>query len=91
MPDIECDILIVGSGVGGLSAPIAARMAGLKALLVEKSHRAGGDCARSSGMLWLPNNPLMLRQHVHDSRDATLGGLARRCGFAVIAIRCIAG
>ena len=75
MSDIECDILIVGSGVGGLSALIAARMAGLKALLVEKSHRVGGDCARSSGMLWLPNNPLMLRQHAHDSREAALAYL----------------
>lgn len=76
MADLECDVLIVGSGIGGLTAAIAARQAGLRPLLVEKQHLVGGTTALSGGVLWLPNNPLMRRERVHDSRDAALTYLA---------------
>ncbi|SFG25451.1 3-oxosteroid 1-dehydrogenase [Novosphingobium sp. CF614] len=72
MSDIDCDVLIVGSGIGGLTAAIAARVAGLRPILVEKQHLVGGSSALSNGALWLPNNPLMIREKVHDSRDAAL-------------------
>jgi len=76
MTDIECDVLIVGSGIGGLTAAIAARMSGLKPLLVEKLHQIGGSSALSGGVLWLPNNPLMVREKILDSREAALTYLA---------------
>lgn len=72
MSDIECDVLIVGSGIGGLTAALAARVAGLRPLLIEKQHLIGGSSALSGGVLWLPNNPLMIRERIHDSRDAAL-------------------
>lgn len=80
MSDIECDVLIVGSGVGGLTAAIAARLGGLRALVVEKRHLVGGTSALSDGVLWLPNNPLMVRERVHDSRDAALSYLGNFVG-----------
>jgi len=76
MADIECDLLIVGSGIGGLTAAIAARLSGLKPLLIEKLHQIGGSSALSGGVLWLPNNPLMIREKVHDSREGALTYLA---------------
>ncbi|QSR17878.1 FAD-dependent oxidoreductase [Novosphingobium sp. KA1] len=76
MPDIECDVLIVGSGIGGLTSAIAARMAGLEALVVEQDLLIGGPSSASNGMLWLPNSPLMLREKVPDSRRAALDYLA---------------
>ncbi|TCM19563.1 3-oxosteroid 1-dehydrogenase [Novosphingobium sp. PhB165] len=76
MPDIECDVLIVGSGIGGLTAAIAARMAGLDTLVIEQDLLIGGPSSLSSGMLWMPNSQLMIRDKVHDSRSAALDYLA---------------
>lgn len=76
MPDIDCDVLVVGSGIGGLTAAIAARMAGLETLVIEQDLLIGGPSSLSSGMLWLPNSPLMLREKVADSRGAALDYLA---------------
>ncbi|WP_395331420.1 FAD-dependent oxidoreductase [Novosphingobium sp. BL-8H] len=76
MPDIECDVLIVGSGIGGLTAAIAARMAGLDTLVIEQDLLVGGPSSLSSGMLWLPNSPLMRRDRVLDSRGEALHYLA---------------
>ena len=71
-----CDVLIVGSGVGGLTATIAAKLAGLRPLLIEKLPQLGGSSAMSGGVLWLPDNPLMQREGVLDSREAALTYLA---------------
>jgi 3-oxosteroid 1-dehydrogenase len=70
MPDNECDILIVGSGIGGITAAIAAKRAGLQPMLCEKLPLIGGSSALSGGVLWLPNNPLMQRDGIADSREA---------------------
>lgn len=74
--EIECDVLIIGSGVGALTAAIAARSAGLATTLVERKHRIGSSTMLSGGVMWLPNNPLMIRERIHDSRDAALNYLA---------------
>ncbi len=76
MADIECDVLIVGSGIGGLTAAVTAKLSGLEPLLIEKQNEIGGSSALSGGVLWLPNNPLMRREGVEDSRDAALTYLA---------------
>ncbi|WP_395395765.1 FAD-dependent oxidoreductase [Novosphingobium sp. BL-8A] len=76
MPDIECDVLIVGSGIGGLTAAIAARMAGLDTLVIEQDLLVGGPSSLSSGMLWLPNSPLQRHDRIHDSRGEALDYLA---------------
>ncbi len=80
MPDINCDVLIVGSGVGGLTATIAAKLCGMKPLLLEKQDRIGGSSALSGGVLWLPNNPIMQRLGIEDSREAALTYLANFVG-----------
>jgi len=67
---------VIGSGIGGLTATIAARLAGLKATLVEKLPEIGGSSAMSGGVLWLPNNALMQREGIADSREAALTYLA---------------
>lgn len=61
------DVLVVGSGGGGLAAAIRARAAGLDALVIEKADVAGGTTALSHGALWLPANPLMLESGMNDS------------------------
>lgn len=76
MAEIECDVLIVGSGIGGITAAITAKLAGLEPLLIEKQHEIGGSSALSGGVLWLPNNPVMQRDGIADSREDALTYLA---------------
>lgn len=56
------DLIVLGSGVGGLTAALTAVLAGLKPLVLEHSGRIGGTSARSSGTVWVPDN-LYLRAH----------------------------
>ena len=72
MTDQVFDLVIVGSGIGGLTAAITAKLEGLRPLLLEKTPLIGGSSALSGGVLWLPNNPLMAREGVEDSREAGL-------------------
>lgn len=50
------DILVFGSGAGGLAASLFAAKRGLKVLLCEKSSLLGGTTATSGGVLWVPGN-----------------------------------
>ena len=61
MKRIECDLLVVGSGAGGLSAAVTAAGHGLKVVLAEKEPVFGGTTALSGGWMWTPRNPLARR------------------------------
>jgi len=66
--DHEVDLLVVGSGAGGLTGALAAAHAGLDTLVIEKSSVYGGSTALSGGGLWIPNNPVLLREGLGDTR-----------------------
>lgn len=66
------DLIIVGSGAGALVAAVKAKAAGLRPLLIEKTELIGGSTALSGGILWLPNNPLMAREGIADSRAESI-------------------
>ncbi|MET7896555.1 FAD-binding protein [Streptomyces mirabilis] len=57
--DHEVDILIAGSGAGGMVGAIAAHDLGLRSLVVEKAATFGGSTALSGGGIWIPNNPTL--------------------------------
>ena len=61
LPDVHCDVLIVGSGAAGLSAAVTAAWHGLKVIVVEKDPVFGGATAWSGGWAWVPCNPLARR------------------------------
>ncbi|MGE8065524.1 FAD-dependent oxidoreductase [Pseudomonas sp. NPDC089569] len=61
LPDIDCDVLVVGSGAAGLSAAVTAAWHGLKVIVVEKDPVFGGATAWSGGWAWVPCNPLARR------------------------------
>lgn len=76
----EVDVLVIGSGAGGLSAAVAAAHRGLSALVVEKEPVFGGTTARSGGWLWIPGSGPALRAGVKDSREAARTYLAHEAG-----------
>jgi succinate dehydrogenase/fumarate reductase flavoprotein subunit len=66
------DVLVVGSGAGGMTAALAARAAGLDTLLVEKSSRFGGSTALSGGGLWVPGARVQVRAGYRPDPEAVL-------------------
>jgi succinate dehydrogenase/fumarate reductase flavoprotein subunit len=63
----ECDVLVVGSGAGGLATAVAAAHRRLDVLVVEKEPVFGGTTARSGGWMWIPCNGPAQRAGVQDS------------------------
>ncbi|GAA4296554.1 FAD-binding protein [Mycobacterium paraffinicum] len=60
--DHVVDVLVVGSGGGGMTAALTAQAAGLDALVVEKSSFFGGSTALSGGGIWVPGAPAQRRE-----------------------------
>lgn len=58
----ECDVLVIGSGAGGLSSAVTAAYEGLKVIVAEKASVFGGTTAVSGGWLWIPNTPHAVRE-----------------------------
>lgn len=50
----HADVLVFGTGAGGLTAALVAAIEGLDVALFEKSAFAGGTTATSGGSLWVP-------------------------------------
>jgi 3-oxosteroid 1-dehydrogenase len=65
--DDTVDLVIVGSGGGGMVAALTAADAGASVLVLEKQDRLGGSTAMSGGIVWVPNNPVMRAEGVPDS------------------------
>jgi succinate dehydrogenase/fumarate reductase flavoprotein subunit len=78
--DITCDLLVVGSGAGGLATAISARKHGLDVIVVEKAATFGGTTAYSGGVLWIPGSHHGRAQNPHDSRAAVLTYLKHQAG-----------
>jgi succinate dehydrogenase/fumarate reductase flavoprotein subunit len=51
------DVLVIGSGGGGMTAALAAHASGLDTVIVEKSPQFGGSTALSGGGIWVPGAP----------------------------------
>lgn len=71
-PAGECDVLVIGSGAGGLTTAVTAARTGLDVLVVEKAGYFGGTTAISGGWLWIPNSRVAQRAGFEDSRDEVL-------------------
>lgn len=78
----DVDVVIVGTGVGGVVAALAAKAQGLDPLLVEKSEFIGGTSSWSGGALWAPDSPVMRRRGVDDSVEDGLRYLKAVVGDA---------
>ncbi|MFY9920501.1 MAG: FAD-binding protein [Mycobacterium sp.] len=68
--DTTVDVLVVGSGGGGMTAALTADAAGLDALVVEKSAHFGGSTALSGGGIWVPGAPSQRKEGYVPDPDA---------------------
>lgn len=75
--DHEVDVLVVGSGGGGMAAALTAQAAGLDALVIEKSTHYGGSTALSGGGIWVPGAPSQRREGYAPDPEETFTYLRR--------------
>ncbi|HKI97835.1 MAG TPA: FAD-dependent oxidoreductase [bacterium] len=80
----EFDLVVLGAGVGGLTAALVAAIEGRRVLVIEKSRFVGGTSARSSGTVWIPDNPYMRRQGMTDDAAAARQYLDALAGERII-------
>ena len=74
------DLLVIGSGAGGLSAAVTAAHLGLKVLVVEKEAQYGGTTAWSGGWMWVPRNPLAVAAGITEDISQPLSYLKHELG-----------
>jgi 3-oxosteroid 1-dehydrogenase len=75
--DHVVDVLIVGSGGGGMAAALTAHASGLDTLVVEKSSHFGGSTALSGGGIWVPGAPAQRREGYAPDSEAVVGYLRK--------------
>ncbi len=75
--DTVVDVVVVGTGVAGMTAAVAAASRGASVVVLERGAFTGGTTAKSGGVLWIPNNQLMRERGLIDDRADALRYLAR--------------
>lgn len=66
----EYDIVVIGSGAGGMTAALTAAHRGSSVVVLEKAPHFGGSTARSGGGVWIPNNEALQADGVDDTPEA---------------------
>ena len=77
---LDCDLLVIGSGAGGLSAAVTAAHLGLKVIVAEKDAQFGGTTAWSGGWMWVPRNPLAVAAGINEDIEQPLAYLRHELG-----------
>ncbi|HEY0974952.1 MAG TPA: FAD-dependent oxidoreductase [Solimonas sp.] len=81
--DQEYDVVVVGSGGGGMTTALVAHGHGMKAVVVEKADKYGGTSAVSGGGIWIPCNDDIARTGGSDSYEEALTYLKHTVGDSV--------
>lgn len=50
--EMRTDVVVCGSGIGGLTATVRAQQAGARVIVLEKAYEPGGTTAHSEGVVW---------------------------------------
>ena len=79
-PTLRCDLLVIGSGAGGLATATTAAHLGLKVVVAEKDAQFGGTTAWSGGWMWIPRNPLAREAGFQEDLDGPLRYLRHELG-----------
>jgi succinate dehydrogenase/fumarate reductase flavoprotein subunit len=70
--NIECDVLVAGSGAAGLAAAVTAAHQGARVILVEKAPVFGGTSCFSAGLVWIPGSRQARAAGIQDDPAAAL-------------------
>jgi 3-oxosteroid 1-dehydrogenase len=70
--DQQFDVVVVGSGAGGMTAALCSQAQGLSSVVVEKSDKYGGTTAVSGGGIWIPCNDDIAKNGGSDSYEEAL-------------------
>ncbi|CAN5326667.1 FAD-binding protein [soil metagenome] len=81
--DITVDVLVIGSGGGGMTAALTAEAMGLDTLVVEKSPQFGGSTALSGGGIWVPGAPSQKREGYSPDSEGVVEYLTQITGGLV--------
>lgn len=65
----EVDVLVVGSGAGGLATAVCSAHRNMSVIVAEKEPVFGGTSARSGGWMWIPGNAPARRDGFEDSAE----------------------
>lgn len=68
----DVDVVVVGTGIGGLATAIRAADLGLRVQLIEKGEQCGGATAYSGGQVWVGANHVASAQGLRDTPEETL-------------------
>jgi succinate dehydrogenase/fumarate reductase flavoprotein subunit len=66
---LECDLLVIGAGMAGLSAAGYAAQRGSRVIVAERAPKVGGSAALSGGFLWTATSPERLQLYAGGRAD----------------------
>src|SRR5882724_1674804 len=69
------DVVVLGSGIAGLTGALAAHELGLRSIVLEKAKTLGGGTINSYGLIWVGQNHLAEAAGFSDTRDETIAYL----------------
>ena len=75
--DQEVDVLVAGSGIGGLGTAVIAAANGAEVAVAEKAATIGGTTAKSAAYMWIPNNKYLRETGRADPRPEALRYMAK--------------
>jgi succinate dehydrogenase/fumarate reductase flavoprotein subunit len=78
--NMDCDLLVVGSGGGALTGAYVAASEGLDPMVIESTDKFGGTTCYSGGAVWLPGNQASQRDGLDDSNYTALDYFQRVVG-----------
>ncbi|MCW5666370.1 MAG: FAD-dependent oxidoreductase [Piscinibacter sp.] len=75
--DGEFDLVVCGSGAGGLASALFARWQGASVVVLEKAGSIGGTTNKAAFWYWVPNNAAMRKAGMSDPKPDFLKYVAR--------------
>jgi len=75
--DASYDVVVCGSGCGGLASALFSRWQGNTAVILEKAGSIGGTTSKAAFWYWVPNNEAMKKAGIADPKPDFLKYVAR--------------